>query len=294
VTTFLQGSTAQLVASWLNFPGGSAQPVTAVTIGIVRISNGAVALATTSTGVTYPATGVNAYNWVVGATAAADYLVTWTAIDPQGDTIQATEVVTVAASISTYGDLATLKAMLAITDTSRDALLLSDLTAAKEQIDNMTGRSFLPAATASTKTLRLENRVDTEGNLIVPDIASLTGLVVESGTPAAFSTVAATSYYAAPENAIAAGKPITWLRSAYLTTPWAYSPYVRITAFWGWPATPASVTKAGLLLASRLYARRLSPEGVIGSPDWGGGLRVARTDADVQALLSAYMLPGFA
>jgi len=294
VTTYLQGSTAQLVATWLNYPGGAAQPVTGVTIGIVRISNGAVALATTATGVTYPATGVNAYNWVIGALAPADYLVTWTATDAQADTITATEVATVAASIDTYGDLATLKAMLAITDTSRDALLLADLKAAKEQIDNMTGRSFLPAATATTRTIRVDGNVDTDGNLLVPDIASTTDLAVETGVPGAYASLVSTSYYAAPEDAPTIGAPYSLLRSAYLATPWIYQPYVRITARWGWPATPASVTKAGLLLASRLYARRLSPEGVVGSVDWGGGLRVARTDADVMALLSAYMLPGFA
>jgi hypothetical protein len=286
-----------LVAQWQSYVGGPAAAVTGATITITNIATGAVALATTSAGVNAPGIGLNSYSWAVGSgQAAGDYLVAWAATSvATGAGVSATEVVQVtAAATGVYGDLATLKAMLGITDTTRDTLLSLELATAAQQINDMCGRSFnASTTTATSKIIVAGNHVDHQGNLRVPDIGDVTGLVVETGSPAAWSTTVATAYYAAPENAIAAGNPVTWLRSGYLQTPWSYNPYVRVTARWGWPATPAPVTKAALLLASRLYARRLSPEGVIGSQDWGG-IRVARTDADVIALLSPYMLPGFA
>lgn len=295
VTTFIQGQSAGLSAEWRVYAGGPLVAVTGVTVGIININTAAVALATTAVGVSTPATGINAYTWSVGgALAAGDYLVTWTGTDPQADTVTATEIVTVVASLTTYGSLAALKQMLSIVDSSRDALLQQALDAAREQIDNMTGRSFLPSPVAVQRILPVAGNLTLDGALMIPDVSTLTDLAVETGVPGAWTTLAASSYYAAPENDLALGRPITMLRSAYLTTPWIYQPYVRLTSRPGWPTTPASVTQSGLLLGSRLYARRNSPEGVIGSQDWGGGLRVARTDADVQALLSAYMLPGFA
>lgn len=295
VTTFIQGQTASLSAEWRVYAGGPLVAVTGVTIGIVNLLTATVALAPTATGVSTPATGINAYGWAVpGALAAGEYLVTWTGTDPQADVVTATEIVTVVASLTTYGTLAALKAMLSIVDTSRDTLLQASLEASREQIDNMTGRSFLPSAVATQRIIKVDRNLTTDGALLIPDVSTLTDLAVETGVPGSWTTLLASSYYAAPENDLALGRPITMLRSAYLTTPWIYQPYVRLTSRPGWPTTPASVTQAGLLLSSRLFARRNSPEGVIGSQDWGGGLRVARTDADVQALLSAYMLPGFA
>lgn len=296
MTSAAAGTSMALSAQWSAYAGGPASAMTGVTITITNVTTGAVALATTSTGVVNAGVGTYTYSWAVGSgQVAGDYLVTWSGTDPQSDIVPATELVQVtAAATGIYGDLATLKAMLGITDTTRDTLLNLELATATQQINDMCGRSFTASTTiATSKVLTAYNRVDGEGNLRVPDIGDVTGLVVETGSPASWSTTVATAYYPAPENAIAGGSPVTWLRSGYLQTPWSYNPYVRVTARWGWPATPAPVTKAALLLASRLYARRLSPEGVTGSQDWGG-IRVTRTDADVMALLSPYMLPGFA
>lgn len=292
--TVQAGATVSLTAEWYAYVGGPASVMTGVTIGITSVATGAVALAPTSAGVNTPATGINTYSWVTsGSLAAGDYLAAWSGTDPQGDTVGATEIVSVTAAGTSYASLATLKAMLGIVDTSRDALLQIELTAAAEQVDRKCGRTFTIAAVASTRTIPVSGNLTSGNALIVPDIADPTGLAVTTGTPGAWTSLASTSFYVAPEDAIVRGFPISLLRSAYLATPWAYAPYVQVTARWGWPAVPAAVQKATLLIAARLYARRLSPEGIIGSQDWGG-IRVARIDPDVLGLLSPYMLPGFA
>lgn len=53
-------------------------------------------------------------------------------------------------------------------------------------------------------------------------------------------------------------------------------------------ARPADVTEAILLIASRLYARRNTPEGVAG---WGdlGVIRIIARDPDVEALLERHI-----
>lgn len=295
MTVVQAGNAQSLVAEWYAYVGGPASAMTGVTIGITSIATGAVALAPTAVGITAPATGINVYSWAVPSNQpGGDYLVAWSGVDPQGDTVNATEVVTVTVAGTAYASLATLKAMLSIVDSSRDTLLTLDLATATEQVDRKTGRSFLAASAATTRTVPVAGNLTHDGALIVPDISSVTDLALTTGTPGAWTSLVSTSYYVAPEDALVRGYPVSLLRAAYLTTPWAYSPYVQVTARWGWPAVPAAVQKATLLLASRLYARRLSPEGiVVGSQDWGG-IRVTRTDADVFELLSPYMLPGFA
>jgi hypothetical protein len=68
---------------------------------------------------------------------------------------------------------------------------------------------------------------------------------------------------------------------------------VRVTAKWGWPAVPDTVVQATLIQASRLYRRKDSPEGVLGSAEWGT-VRLGRVDPDVYALIQQLILPGMA
>jgi hypothetical protein len=63
---------------------------------------------------------------------------------------------------------------------------------------------------------------------------------------------------------------------------------VRVTARWGWPSVPDGVAQAAALLAARLYRRKDSPEGVLGSSEWGA-VRVARFDPDVEGLIAPYI-----
>lgn len=191
-----------------------------------------------------------------------------------------------------YATLAQLKRMRNIADDQSDELLTLALGAATSAIDKITGRSFGGAdasATARTYTTRGRIVTDLDGDrLLVDDIATDTGLTVGVGDGVTFTPV--TDYLTGPDNAAVLGRPITSLRRD--RGAWIDS-QVQVAAVWGWPAVPDDIALATLLLASRLYLRRNTPEGVATSTDWGP-MRLTGTDPDVQRLIAPYVLPGFA
>ncbi|GAA4676863.1 hypothetical protein GCM10023347_34020 [Streptomyces chumphonensis] len=194
-----------------------------------------------------------------------------------------------------YGTVAELKERLGIeaADDSRDGLLNRALAAASRGIDLACGnrRFWLdpdPVQRTVTPSGRVVRKADGE-LLLVDDIGSLTGLAVEVGWAGAFTAV--TGYETSPDNALLKGKPVTGLlRTDGL---WgAARTRVRVTARWGWPAVPDDIAEASLIQASRLFKRKDSPEGVMGSAEWGV-VRLSRRDPDVWALIEPYILDGF-
>lgn len=201
---------------------------------------------------------------------------------------------------SVYVSLDDLKLALKIpeADTTRDILLDYARAAASRSIDAYTGRRFYADASATARTLRVRGRVvhDQDGELLlVDDISSTTGLVVEFGSAgsSSYTTVAAAGYEAWPDNAIVRGLPIQGIRR--VTGAWGFgnsNARAQITARWGWPATPDVVVQATLLQAIRLYSRKDSPQGVLGSEEWGA-IRVSRMDPDVKSLVRHLVIPSF-
>lgn len=192
-----------------------------------------------------------------------------------------------------YADLGTLKRQLGLDDDNdtRDALLEQALNTASRYLDKSTGRRFWLDAEPVARVYRPQGRtvIEDEGTaLVVDDIGSTSGLVVETGSAAAWSVVA--TWETLPDNALALGRPITaLLRSG----GWGSgTSRVRVTARYGWPAVPDEIVQATLIQASRLYKRKDSPEGVTGSADWGV-VRLSRRDPDVWNLIEPYVLPGF-
>lgn len=192
-----------------------------------------------------------------------------------------------------YGGLAALKERLGIEadDDSRDAPLTSALAASSRGIDKVTGRRFWLDDTASPRVFRLVGRVVCEADgdlLLVDDIGNIDDLLVETGSGSTWSPL--TGYETQPDNALADGKPITALlrRGSWGT----YTSRVRVTTRWGYPAEPEDITEASLIQSSRLYKRKDSPEGIIGSAEWGVR-NLSRRDPDVWALIEPYCLPGF-
>jgi hypothetical protein len=189
-----------------------------------------------------------------------------------------------------------LKAQLGIevTDTSRDALLDKALTSASRGIDRATGRRFWLDAAATARTYRLHQRVvhEEDGDvLLVDDIGSITGMTVESASAGGGTYTAVTGYETTPDNALADGYPVTGLLRP--NSIWGTSfTRIRVTAKFGWPAVPDDIAQACLIQASRLYKRKDSPEGVMGSAEWGV-VRLSRRDPDVWNLIEPYILPGF-
>ncbi|MGQ4358867.1 head-tail connector protein [Streptomyces sp. SAS_272] len=193
-----------------------------------------------------------------------------------------------------YGTLPALKEKLGVEadDDSRDALLNSALASASRSIDRATGRRFWLDATTVQRSYRLGGRVVCEDGgelLLVDDVGTTTGLVVETGSGSSWTAV--TGYETSPDNALADGRPVTGLLRVNGT--WGiYTGRVRVTARFGWPAVPDDVTEAALIQATRLYKRKDSPEGIIGSAEWGVR-NLSRRDPDVWALIEPFILPGF-
>ena len=196
---------------------------------------------------------------------------------------------------TTYGTLADLKGRLNMEpdDTSRDALLTAALGAASRGIERATGRRFWldaePVARVYNPRGRLARQADGE-LLRTDDIGSVEGLVVETGQAGSFGAV--TDYETWPDNALADGEPVTGLLRTM--NIWAIPiTRVRVTARFGWPQVPDEVTEAALIQANRLFKRKDSPEGIIGSAEWGV-VRLSRRDPDVWNLIEQFVLPGFA
>lgn len=192
-----------------------------------------------------------------------------------------------------YGTLAALRKRVGAedSDTSRDEQLMAALAAASRGIDRATGRRFWLDDSPAPRVFRLDGRVACQADgdlLLVDDVGSAAGLVVETGSGATWAVV--TDYESQPDNALADGRPITgFLRSG----AWgSYTTRVRVTARFGWPAVPDEVTEASLIQATRLYKRKDSPEGIIGSAEWGVR-NLSRRDPDVWALIEPFILPGF-
>jgi len=194
-----------------------------------------------------------------------------------------------------YGDLAELKEKLGIeaADDSRDTLLNKALAAASRGIDRATGRRFWLDPAPVQRRYNPRGRVVRQPDgelLLVDDIGSVTGLIVESGSGTAYTAV--TGYETGPDNALADGEPITSLLR--VNGSWgASTARVQVTARFGWPAVPDDISEAALIQATRLYKRKDSPEGIIGSAEWGVR-NLSRRDPDVWALIEPYILPGFA
>ncbi|MDX2948891.1 phage gp6-like head-tail connector protein [Streptomyces caniscabiei] len=193
-----------------------------------------------------------------------------------------------------YVELATLKEQVGIEadDATRDGLLNKARGAASRAIDRATGRRFWLDPEPVTRTYRLQDRIvcDDDGErLLVDDIGSITGLVVETGSGASFTTL--TNYETSPDNALADGYAITGLLRVNGTWGTATT-RARITAQFGWPTIPDDIAEAALIQSSRLFKRKDSAEGVTGSAEWGV-IRLSRRDPDVWNLIEPFILPGF-
>lgn len=187
-----------------------------------------------------------------------------------------------------YATLDEVKTALRIplTDTTDDVELALKLTSASKRIDSDTGRPHgygLDAATSSRIYTPHHDQL-----LLVDDIATATGLVVEIGRGTTWSTVDSAAYDLLPENAEVDSRAIEVLARVVGCWPIWGAQRVRVTATWGWPAVPEPIHNAAILLAARLFRRKDSPEGVKGFADLGV-VRVARYDPDYDSLISSFV-----
>jgi hypothetical protein len=186
--------------------------------------------------------------------------------------------------MSSYVTLQELRDYIGVTDnvSASDADLTRAISAASAKVDGWCGREFNVASTATAKVYSFAN-----GSSFLPvnDIATSSGLIVESSSDYSTWTVITADWHLGPLQP-RTGHPYTELLPNYPGTCW-WGTYARVTASYGWVAVPDGVKQATLLVAHKLYRRKSSPTGVEGVSDFGP-VRVSRTDPDVSALLSDF------
>jgi hypothetical protein len=272
------------------------QPVdTTLSLAIISLATG---LSVATPTITHTATGQ--YDATATGLATGDYAAVWTATGAITDV--ATSTFTVAnPGPASYTNVPAVKANLGkITDDDRDENIALAIVAASRMVDAATGRGaggFQADTTVSTRTFStagrtVKNVAYQRTAILVDDIATATGLIVATGNRGSgvYSAITAPQY--GPDNALVQGRPIEWVSIPYTALTGTIDS-IQVTARWGWPSIPAEVEMATRLLASRLYKRKDSPQGVITSSDWGA-VRVSKTDPDVYALIHHLSIPGFA
>jgi len=186
-----------------------------------------------------------------------------------------------------YTTLASVKAILRITDSVDDALLEECIESASRQIDTHCERVFTYGT--ATRIYTPNDSFVTE----IDDLISLTTLKTSSSADGVFDTTWTTSdYQLEPLNGLVGGKaaPYTHIRAVGdFTFPIdGEEATVQVVGVFGYgTAIPTDVKQACNLLAIRQFKRYDSPLGVAGFGDIGV-VRVSRVDPDIDALLAPY------
>jgi hypothetical protein len=195
-----------------------------------------------------------------------------------------------------YATLAQIKSSLRIAsgDATDDALLEMAVESASRLIDAYCGRNFILAGTA-TRYYSTENPYVVQ----IDDARSITQVQTSTGLDGVYDTTwtigtAGGEGDAQPEpiNDYLGGVvwPYTRIRAiGDYSFPTGPENSIKVTAVFGWPNIPVTVTQATILQSSRIFARLQSPLGVAGfGPDMGV-MRVSRgLDPDVVQLVEGY------
>jgi len=205
-----------------------------------------------------------------------------------------------------YTDQATFKSYMGLTVTTYDTFIDQTITAASRAIDNYCQRRFWLDTNPVARTFEPQGLLtldlnDDRDNPLGAEIGDTTGLTIatDPGGTGTFSvTWAATDYQLLPQNAAYAfpePRPWTSVRAVGTKTfPWLVNTWlthlnrVQITAKWGWPAIPATVTQACLIKSARLFHRKDSPQGVAGFGEFGVVRISQKDDPDVCSMLDPY------
>lgn len=297
--TINRGATSTLSAEWREYPGGPHAEVTGVTITITPLATGTPIIGPTTTGVLYPATGVNTYAWAVGGAAAlGDYLITWAGLDTDSETVTATEIVSVSSALTAplggpYATLAMLKSRMGIADgqTGRDADLTQRLASASGDINAWCHRQFGRAEDVSTRTFPVgPSGVDMDDFWTADGLAVTPYTGLTAGTAWDVSTLVLE-----PLNGIVnqvPGWPYNRIAMASQLHPIyrgasGYGYTVQVTAKWGWENVPEPVVTSCLMLAVADDKAKDAPFGVAGFGDFA--IRI-RANPMVEQKLKPYVL----
>ena len=193
-----------------------------------------------------------------------------------------------------YATLAQIKSALRIAsgDATDDALLEMAVESASRLIDAYCGRNFILAGTA-TRYYNTENpyvvQIDDARSIV--EVQTSTGLDGVYDTTWTLGTGGLGDAQPEPINDYLGGIvwPFTRIRAiGDYTFPTGAENTIKVTAVYGWPNIPVTVTQATILQSSRLFARLQSPLGIAGFGELGA-VRVGRAlDPDVVQLVEGY------
>lgn len=268
--------------------------LTSAEVTISPAAGGSAVFGPTSAGLGVSGTTYSLVWQVPAGTAQGSYTAVLEGLD--GATPVAVEVDVFVSSLPLYASLAALKESMKITDNGRDSSLARNLAAASRSIDKTCGRRFWLDPVPVARIINPKGRVtlDEDGwHLLTPDIGDVDDLVVEVGRRGGPWTDITTQIEAEPTDALDDLKPVTSLLRIGGRWPSGGGERARVTVRWGWPIIWSDVEQATLIQASRLAKRKDSPEGVLGSSEWGV-VRLTRRDPDVYGLIENLILPGLA
>lgn len=267
--------------------------LTSAEVTIAPAAGGAAVLGPTSDGLGVSGSTYSLVWQVPAHTPQGPYTAVIEGLD--GVTPVAVELDVFVSALPLYASLDDLKESMKITDNDRDRALARNLAAASRSIDMTTGRRFWLDPSPVARVINPKGRVtlDEDGwHLLTKDIGDVDTLVVEVGRAGAWTDITA-QVEAEPTDALDELRPVTSLLHIGGRWPSGGGERARITTRWGWPAISSDVEQATLIQASRLAKRKDSPEGILGSAEWGV-VRLTRRDPDVFGLIENLILPGLA
>lgn len=193
------------------------------------------------------------------------------------------------AIVNGYTTLAQLKAKIlpeGVTFTTNDSMVENIIEAVSRWIDAYCGRIFY--------TTSSETRVYTPTTpllTVTDDIATITSVKIDTGSRAYGTTLAATDYDTIPFNTASTVMPIMGLKITPNGTQRFYPSIeksVQVVGTFGVPAACTwleQVREACEIQCARIYKRKDSPFGVIGTGQLGQISVLEGLDSDVRALL---------
>lgn len=182
-----------------------------------------------------------------------------------------------------YLTLQEFKDAVSIERDTKDSLLELAIGAASRSVDKYTDRVFY----ASAAETRYFDSSDPR-HLYTDDFTAITSIAQDLDGDETYETTWLVTDYElfreGPEY------PYNEIR----TTPFGLQGFsstlnsIAITGDWGWETPPDDIKMATLLLAQRLWKRKDTPFGIVGSSDFGQLRVLTRIDPDVRQLLRPY------
>jgi hypothetical protein len=194
-----------------------------------------------------------------------------------------------------YATAEELKSWIGVADFDDDLLLEAAINTASRGIDQYCSTFFYTTVLQSrTFSPRQCEKLD------VPPITSTSGLIVkvdyaDSGSYGTTLTIT-TDYVLKPDSGYdASGRTVPYNQIRTIGAryfPMWERPSVEVTATFGWAAVPDEINQACLIQASRIYRRRLTPEGFAAGEAFGAIRLSSRIDPDVMMMIDPFRSGG--